>query len=85
MMSLEGLFVLDITAFADPSRSGSEAMILKFDPILEASDSFLVGVHLAVAAYLTVAASEQAAIEFVTTFAAVVAAVATAEADLLAN
>lgn len=75
MMSLEGLSVIDITAFADRLCSAFEARILRSDLNPEVSVAFHAVVDLAVVANLTVAAFVLAVIEFVVIFAAVVATV----------
>ena len=85
MMSLEGVFVIDITAFADQLQSAVEARILMLDLMLEASVACLVVVDLAAAANLTAAASVWAVIESVTTTAAVIVVVVTVVLESVTN
>lgn len=84
-MSLEGLFVVDITAFADPLHSAVEARKQMLDLMPEVFAAYLVVMDQAVAVNPTAVAAEQAVIEFVTSSAAVVVVIAVAGLDSVTN
>lgn len=77
VMYPEGLFELDITAFADPLHLVVEAWILIPDLMLGASAAYLVVAGLIAVAYPSVVASVQAEIESVIIIVAVMPEVGT--------